>query len=792
MKFTLNIVLIFFGLTFLSAQKTVQLKGKVLDFHDKVPLANTLVEIDNQSATTDEQGRFIFKGLKKGTLILTANHPDCEVFSEEITLSKDQEIIITLEHHIADIENVTIHGSHKNKSSIILKTLDKKELERNSTENLGNILTGISGVGVLKTGNNISKPIIHGLYGSRISILNNGVKMAEQEWGVEHAPNIDPNQFEHIDVIKGASALKYGGDAIGGAILLVPEISKKKDTLQGSVNLAAISNGRGLGVDVSLLKTWDNNWSLKTTGGYKKSGDLKAPDYNLMNTGSEFNSFGFSLQNVGFLQGISLDYSITNQEIGIFRGSHIGNLEDFYKALNSDVPLYQRDFSYDINNPKQIVQHHLTKISAYNRFEKLGKVSVDYSLQYNHRQEFDLRRGELNDVPSLDLDLYTNQLNVNDLIERKNWKLESGIDLSYQYNYSGTETKSRRLVPNYSKYSGGVYSVFQYKFTPKMNVETAIRYDFSQFDVKKWFDESDWNDNYAADFPEFYVKTAGNRIFTNPILKFTNFSAALGFQWNPSDVFNFKLNYAKVSRTPNVAELFSDGLHHSAAVLERGDFRLENENGHQLSFNIDSKIGKNVQISVSPYLFLTKNFINQVPTGIQNTIRGVFPVWTYEQIDARMYGLDFDAKVNLTQNLTYLGRFSYVNGKDKTHDQPLILMLPTNFSNSLEFEKKEWKSFYFKVENQTFSAQKYFPVYNPTIHIYENGVEVEKTLDLSTPPQGYSLWNLQTGLDLNKHFSFGLKVTNVFNTNYRDYLNRLRFFSDEMGTNIIFNVKYKF
>ncbi len=89
---------------------------------------------------------------------------------------------------------------------------------------------------------------------------------------------------------------------------------------------------------------------------------------------------------------------------------------------------------------------------------------------------------------------------------RKNWKLESGIDLSYQYNYSGTETKSRRLVPNYSKYSGGVYSVFQYKFTPKINVETAIRYDFSQFDVKKWFDESDWNGNYAADFPEFYVK----------------------------------------------------------------------------------------------------------------------------------------------------------------------------------------------------------------------------------------------------------------------------------------------
>jgi iron complex outermembrane receptor protein len=49
-----------------------------------------------------------------------------------------------------------------------VKTLDKSEIERNSTDNLGNLLTKISGVSALKTGNNISKPIIHGLYGSRI------------------------------------------------------------------------------------------------------------------------------------------------------------------------------------------------------------------------------------------------------------------------------------------------------------------------------------------------------------------------------------------------------------------------------------------------------------------------------------------------------------------------------------------------------------------------------------------------------------------------------------------------
>lgn len=794
MKFTLNILLILFGLIFSNAQTTYKIEGKIIDFHDKVPLKNARITLGNESRNSDEEGRFVFTSIAKGSYTLTANHPDCEIFSQVLTVDKNMELTLRLEHHTADIEAVTIHGVHKNANMLIVKTLDQKTLERNSSENIGNILTNISGVGGLKTGNNIVKPIIHGLYGSRISIINNGVKMAEQEWGAEHAPNIDANQFEHIDVIKGASALKYGSDAIGGVVLLIPETFKKIDTLKGSANLAGISNGRGVSFDLKLVKTWENNWAVKANGGFRKTGDLHTPDYNLMNTGLQFNSFGFTVQNTSFLQGISFDYSLTNQELGIFRGSHIGNLEDFYKVLNSDKPIYERDFSYSIDNPKQNVEHHLAKISGYKRFADLGKISVDYSFQYNHRQEFDLRRGELSEIPSLDLELFTNQLNLNHLLERKNWNLESGIDLMYQYNYSTPETQARRLVPNYTKYSGGIYSVLKYKLATDLNIEAGLRYDLSRYDVKKWYDESDWNSRYASEFPQFYVKTEGNRVFTKPVLNYDNLSFNAGLKWTPEERLNIKLNYAKVGRTPNIAELFADGLHHSAAILELGDMRLKNETGSQFNLNLESKLPvlEGLQISVNPYAFFTKNFINQIPTGIQNTIRGVFPVWSYEQIDAEMFGIDVDAKLNITKNFSYNGRFSYVKGKDKTNAQPLILMLPPNFVNSLAFEKKSWKNFYVQLENQTVLAQKNFPTYNPVIEIFENGVEVEKTLDLSTPPPTYSLWNLETGLDLAKNLSAGLKVTNVFDTTYRDYLNRMRYFSAEMGRNFILNVKYNF
>ncbi|SDQ75631.1 iron complex outermembrane recepter protein [Chryseobacterium soldanellicola] len=794
MKLIYSLLLILCGFAITNAQKTYSVEGIVQDFHDKTTLENAVVKIGDFTTKTDQKGKFSFNKIPSGNYIIIAKHPDCNDYTENIKVTKDLHLTITLEHHIQDIETVTIHGSHKSNGSLIVKTLDKSEIERNSTDNLGNLLSKISGVATLKTGNNISKPIIHGLYGSRISILNNGVRLAEQEWGVEHAPNVDINNFQHIDVIKGASALKYGSDAIGGVVVMEPEIFPKKDTIKGSVNLSGISNGKGLGLDVDVAKVWKDGWAIKSGGSIKKLGDQHAPDYNLMNTGMDFSSFNFTVQKNEYNQGISFDYYLTNQNIGIYRGSHVGNNDDFYNAMSLKTPIYTGNFSYDIDNPRQVIEHHIAKISAFKRFENIGKVSATYSFQYNHRQEYDIRRGELNEIPSLDLELMTHQFNLNDSLEREKWSLETGIDASFQNNYSDPATKARRLIPNYDKYSAGVYSIFKYKISHDFNLEAGARYDFNRYDVTKWYDKSDWEKRYADSYPQFYVRTNQNRVLTRPQLNFENISFNAGLEYHPSTYFNLKFNYAKVGRTPNAAELFSDGLHHSAAVIEIGDMGLKNEQGHQFNLTADAKFNVlgGLNVSVNPYFFITKNFINEVPTGIQNTIRGVFPVWEYQQIDAKMYGIDLDINFKLNDSFTYVGKGSYVHGQDDTHNEPLILMMPPNFSNALQFNKENWNHFYFTLENQTFLTQKRFPIHNATIPIYENGEEVEKTVDFSTPPSGYSLWNIQTGLNISKNLSAGLIVNNVFNVSYRDYLNRLRFFADEAGRNFILNVRYRF
>lgn len=784
--------LFLFGVTLSSAQN-FQIKGIVEDFHDKSPLENASVQIGLFQTKTNAKGQFSISNIPAGKQLIVVKHKDCEDYESEINLQENLQLKLTLEHHFSEIETVTVHRKHKDNGVMVVSTISKKELNRNSTENLGNLLSELSGVSALKTGNNISKPIIHGLYGDRVSIINNGVKLADQEWGAEHAPNVDANNFEHIDVVKGASTLKYGMNAGGGVIVMEPEIFPKKDTLKGKISLSGISNGKGISTEFNLTKTWENNWAIKTHGGYQKLGDLASPNYNLMNTGKEMNSFGFTLQNNSFMQGFSFDYYLTNQKIGIFRGSDLGNLNDFYSAIASEKPIYTRDFSYAIENPRQEIQHHIAKISAFKRVENLGKISADYSFQYNKRQEYDVRRGDLYNIPAMELELFTNQFNLNDFLERENWSLDTGFQGQYQYNYSPTSTQAKRLIPNYNQYNLGVYSVFKYQFSPIVQMEVGARWDYQKSMVKAWWDAKDWEERYAQDFSEFFVETDGNRIFTKPNLNYRNLGFNLGLNWMFSKNQKLKINFSNTERNPNIAELFAGGLHHSAAMIEVGDMRLKKENTQQLQLVYDAKwnILQGLNFTVNPYYSSINNFITQIPTGIQNTIRGVFPVWSYQQVNAELFGVDADVNWELYHGIKWISRLSYLYGQDKTNAQPLILMMPTQWTNALEFNFP-WKKAYFKIENQLVARQNRFPIYNPTIKIFENGVEVEKILDLSTPPPSYQLWNMQAGLDLGANFSFGVKVSNLFQTEYKNYLNRLRFFSYDLGRNITLTAQYTF
>ena len=119
--------------------------------------------------------------------------------------------------------------------------------------------------------------------------------------------------------------------------------------------------------------------------------------------------------------------------------------------------------------------------------------------------------------------------------------------------------------------------------------------------------------------------------------------------YGQSNTLLFNISYA--NRAPNPVELFSDGLHHSAAIIELGDIRFEQEKALKLSL---SSIHKNLfkkgdNLSISPHLSNINDFILIEPTTLDLTTRGAFPVWEYRQTDALLMGIDMDYTINITE-----------------------------------------------------------------------------------------------------------------------------------------------
>jgi iron complex outermembrane receptor protein len=667
-------------------------------------------------------------------------------------------------------------------------------LERYSGGSLGDALKEISGVSSLNTGSNIVKPSINGLTGSRVLILNDGVRMQDMEWGDEHAPNIDINAADQVSVIKGAATLKFAGDAIGGVVVIDRERVAVQDSLFGKTLLSGMTNGRGGTGSTELTKTWESGWYLNGQASYKRLGDREAPDYILSNTGMQ--QLGLSLHAGKRLlnQGWDLDYSFYQADIAILRASHIGNVDDLIESINSGEPSVIEPFTYDLGVPRQEVTHHLGKLNYYLRMKGLGKLTVQYDFQYNQRFEYDVRVGADRNKPALDLELTTHTLMTDFTWDASgNLEVTAGLLGRYQDNFANPDTGVRRLIPDYQRYEFGSFAIGEYRLGNSWLFEAGFRYDFSRIDAKKFYRTSRWEERgYDTDFPEFVVEDLGTQLLTNPVFDYNNFSATTGARWQLDLQSEFRANYALGQRAPNPAELFSDGLHHSAARIELGDLRIGNETSHRFSLAYE-RTGDRWGVTVEPYLNFIGDFILLEPTGVEFTIRGAFPVWSYRQTDARLLGIDASGYYQWATNWETRHKFSITKGTDLDQDQALINMPAPITRNEVIFRKPEWKQLLIGLESTYVFRQNEFP---PNIFVFSPSEQQEVELEINTPPEAYHLLGLRAEMEFvfsgTLKMNTGLTITNLLDTSYRDYLNRNRYFADDLGRNIILQLKFNY
>jgi len=773
--------------------------GEVKDFHDGTPIESATIYIkeSDKYIISDFDGKFRIENLCSGTLTLTISHIGCETKTVSYTIDNDVFKIISLEHHLEELNEVVVNSHLKTEGTSIEKTINKADLEKYTDKSLGDALNSVSGVSSLNTGNTIVKPMIHGLHSSRLLIINNNVRMFDQEWGDEHAPNIDINSSNKVEVIKGANTLKYGSDAIGGLILVQPKKYVAQDSLFGSTMLSLNSNGRGGNINSELVKTYKSGFYGRIQASYKQFGDFKAPDYYLTNSGLKNSNASARIGYRTFEKGFDAYYSVVSNEFAILQASHIGNVGDLVAAINSREPRVIEDFSYNIDYPKQNILHHLAKIEAYKRFKNFGKLSVQYDMQINRRKEFDLRRGNLADTPVIDLRLFTNSLQTNLNIDAiDNLKIDTGLLVRYQQNDAVSGTGISPLIPDFQKYDASIYMIGNYDLNESSEISAGARYDFTRIEAEKRYNLTDWNDTYNYDelFPQFETNNIDDsKILTRPEFTFHNISANLGYSKQFNNDISLFVNYGLATRVPNPSELFSDGLHHSAARIETGLLTLNKEIANKFVASLERN-NQNFGFSISPYFKAINDYIQLIPVGITTTIRGAFPVWEYNQINAQIFGVDIDVNKKITDKFNYKGSISLLKGENLSQDIPLIHMPSTNFTNSISYYNDELNQLSINLIHKTVLQQNKFPDYN--FYTFNPILQEDVYVDISSTPPAYSLFSFNSSVSF-KAFKTGtlkleLNVENLFNAKYNEYLNRQRYFANELGRNINLKIKINY
>ena len=182
----------------------------------------------------------------------------------------------------SEAEEVVVTASILNPSRILnpLYVIDGDEIEDNATSSLGEAVDSYLGVSIADFGAAVGQPIIRGMSGPRVKILKNGmVNRDVSGLGADHLNDIDLNDLQQVEIVKGPSSLLYANGTSGGIINVVdnciaPDDFTKQEFIAG-LESQSVNDG-----DSQYFNFKDNLGGFNVNVGYKKSefGNFDIPD----------------------------------------------------------------------------------------------------------------------------------------------------------------------------------------------------------------------------------------------------------------------------------------------------------------------------------------------------------------------------------------------------------------------------------------------------------------------------------------------------------------------------------
>jgi iron complex outermembrane recepter protein len=719
------------------------LKGKITD-QDSIPLEGATITIPeiNKGTVSDKNGNYELQNLPNGKIMVQYSFIGYSTKIETL-IASGSPLVVNVQLHTTSIESEEIvvtggYNSTQHENAVKIDVLKLNPLETKVTPNFAEVLTKVPGVDMISKGSGVSKPVIRGLSMNDILILNNGVRFENYQYSSHHPLGIDEFGIEDIEIIKGPASLLYGSDAIGGVINFIKEKPAPQNSLAGDYNVQLFSNSLGMANNLGI-KAASGNFFGGIRAGLKSNADYLMGGGNFVpNSRSQEYSVKTNAGYTGKAGTFKLFYDYNKQNLGLVEDEPVEQIDQrgrnckiFYQQLNTHI------------------------LSSQNKVY-LGNLKMDINSAYQNTEL--IHFGEVN--------VYEIQMKLATLTYETKLYLPSDANSEYIIGLQGTNQvntnlndRETKLLPDATTNNYSAFGLLQRTFFDKLKIQTGIRYDHKTM-VSKAIGSVEDLATYRAALDKIFGSLSGS----------------LGATYSFSEKLLLRANLATAYRTPNLAELTSNGQHETR--YEVGDENLVPEKSYEADLSLHYHID-NITFDIAGFYNGINQYIFISPTG-DTAVSGI-PVYKYKQQNSTLMGGEAGIHIHPAKIewLHIETTFSSVIGKQQNGDY-----LPFIPAHKLNFELRAEKE-------KLWFMNKAFVSANSHSAFDQNDVAPDETAT-----SGYTLFDVSTGCNImagKQRLVVTLSANNVFDKKYVDHLSTLKEVNMfNPGRNIAFSVSVPF
>ncbi len=525
----------------LEAQDTSgTISGRVLTTTG-TPVTDAQVRIVDlrRSASAGADGTYRFENIPAGDFLVEATSATSGGAIERVRVSPGETATIDLRLDLTvhrDEIVVTAGPDARSQFELAQATtvLDSERLSRQVRGTIGETLGNQPGVSANSWGNGASRPVIRGLGGDRIRILQNGLGSGDASTtSPDHAVSFDPELAERIEIVRGPATLLYGGSASGGVVNVIegriPE-SLPGQPLTGMLDLHAGSNAREK-VGAATLGGGFGRFAWHVEGVKRKADDYESGEGKVGNSALEAESKGAGISYIGDSGFLGLSYSTYDTLYG-------SPLEE---AVKIDLAQKRADLRGEIDRP----------------FAGLKAVKVRFgTTDYEH---VELEGGEIG----------TRFLND-----------------SWEARLEGVQNTLGRLSGSFGlQVSKRDFSAIgEESFVPPTTTDNRALFTFQEISAGPI--RYQLGARYERQTVE--AETEAGRVDRD----LSGLSASVGAVWLPNEDWSLGLSLARSVKLPNAEELFSNGPHLATGSFELGDASLTEETNLGFDLSLRKRTGR--------------------------------------------------------------------------------------------------------------------------------------------------------------------------------------------------------